>query len=228
MTKKTECESVIDGELTRSAPASQLAVLDRRMQLLKVLQSQRVTMEQLTPAMTCRLGCYKKLAMNVLVDLCCCRTLIGVDSDVSVRVQLDGEIAFIKWQGEKMSDSAFRGHIAESLDDYVAWGASFKTSKRLIEPAPCLKLIVLGRDEEAKKLDPAAYRKLKGKPLNPIQVAAVEAIIAEGRRLDAEDPGSIMEFSLHEFYQYGISLAECHFSGEKLSLAKKLVEIRRW
>lgn len=186
------------------------------------------TLISVAPTAVCKTGCYKKLAAVILADLCCCRMLMNVENDISVRVQQDGEVVFIKWRGEKPSDSILREQLAESLEDYMKHAAAYKTPKKLIDAVPCLKLIILRRDEEANKIYPASYKKLKGKPLNPIQVAAVEAIIAEGSRLDAEDKGSMMEFSLHEFYRLGIGLAECGFTGEKLSLAKKLMEIRGW
>ena len=183
------------------------------------------------PARKCRLGCYAKLALELLTDCICCeRVMLSLLDNASVHVAQDGELVYIEWEDKDGHASDLKKRVAGMLEKYADKdnAVRLKAPKKLAEAAACLKLIVLGDDDEAKKTWPSIYKKLKGKPLNPFQIAAVEAIITEGDKLDMQDSGSLMEYSLREVFKYGIPLKDCYFTGKKLELAKKMFTIRGW
>ena len=189
------------------------------------------------PAIKYRTGCYGELALDVLSDCYSCDRTIDTHNNVGVHIAPDSEILYIEWEGKPVMDSTVKRRIAKALERYVETAKEFETPKPFVDGAECLKLILRGRDEKAKTRWPDVYEKLKGKQLNPIQVAAIEAIMAEGDRLDVcQGSDSFVEYSLREVFKYGLPLDDLDdypsfcgtFSREKRRLAKKMLKIRGW
>lgn len=172
------------------------------------------------------LGCYGGYASSLMTDEIC-----GLDicvSDYVIHCAIDGELTcVIGLGGGSDSEEVVRERLAETLQEWMK-----SSNKRMAREMVCLRLIVLKRDEEAKARWPSLYAKIKGKPLNPIQVAAIEALMAESDKIDdMHEDGSIRKFirlNLRECYTFRLPLEECRYADEKKDIIEKIKSIRGW
>ena len=185
------------------------------------------------PGRRCRLGCYTKFAMDLLAESL---WLFSNDINYSVHVALDNETLYVEWENVPILDKSLRQRVARALNRYkygehpqsvLKSEHSLLFQAEYVEAAPCLQLIVLQRDEEAKAKWPEIYEKLKGKPLNAIQTMAIETLLREADK--AEDAAV---FSMREELREGIPYKELRqlYQGDKkkLSILRKICKIRGW
>ena len=106
------------------------------------------------------------------------RSYIMRESDNELSLFIDD-----KYLSVRDSAATFRRRLSIALRDYkisnlvnLLHEAGKAEEARRVE---CMRLIILGRDEKAKKSYPDEYAELKGKSLDPIKAAAVEVLTKE-------------------------------------------------
>ena len=172
------------------------------------------------------LGCYTAYASSLLTDEIC-----GLDigmCDYVIHCAVDGELTcVVGLGGSSDAEEETRNRLAKNISEWAT-----RSDKSMTKALSCLRLVVLKRDEEAKKRWPSLYAKMKGKPLNTIQVAAIEALFAEADRKDGlheEEPfRKFVRLSLRDCYKFRIPLEECRYADEKTAIIEKIKSIRGW
>jgi len=182
------------------------------------------------PGRKCRLGCYTKFSNDLLNEA----LTFFDDSNFSVHVALDNEMMYVEWEDSPILDTTLRRRVARALNLYSRNKDHLAFQKRYMIAAPCLRLIVLGRDDEAKAKWPDAYAKLKGKPLNAIQVASIETLLHEADEIDSQEDGiwlmASSKSTMRDEFRYGVSIKELDWklTGKKMQIFKQMCKIRGW
>ena len=111
-------------------------------------------------------------------------------------------------------------------DDDATLEEFYASYKDMAKVAPCLSLIVLERDEEAKARWPDYYESLKGAPLNPIQIAAIETLLTGTKAMKKPGRSEWVRDDLRRGRPYEeIATA---YSEPTQAVLKKICKIRGW
>ena len=137
---------------------------------------------------------YTKEAFDILHD---CFFYHGASNPLNVAIAPDGELhAERSVYDPDKAPPVDIGTVDRYLEKYAKKSVMEGVGDaELAAKAKCVRLIVLGKDESAKKRYPAEYELLKGKPMSPLQAAAVSVLIQELSKLDEE--------IAHDFNKYG-------------------------
>ena len=127
---------------------------------------------------------YTKEAFDILKD---CFFYHGATNPLTVAIAPDGELQAERsiYNPDKATPVDI-GTIDRYLAKYAKNSVEVVGRADLAAKAKCIRLIALGKDKTAKKRYPAEYEQLKGKPMNPLQVAAVSTLIQELSKLDGD------------------------------------------
>ena len=136
--------------------------------------------------------------------------------------EADNGLVFID-EYSNAGTATFRRQLSRALTEYkksnlVRHEANKAKESRKVE---CVRLIVLEKDEKAKKSYPCEYAALKGKPLDPLRASAVEVLTKEivARMREADKKALVLPHGV--FHNEWLKLKE-----EISDLKVKLNELR--
>ena len=184
------------------------------------------------PGRICGLRCYTKFALDILMDCFMNKPNVGDRFiDNSIFVASDNEMQYVEWDDRPILEMNLRRRVSAALRRYAKFNAGFTGvymgRKVFAEVAPCLSLIVLEKDEEAKKRWPHYYESLKGAPLNPMQIAAVETLLTETEAMkDKLWTADSIRDDLQRGLPYRDIATMC--SEQTRAVLKKICKIRGW